>query len=188
MSVAEWVQLSKQDEKQAIRLAFETYYRQLSSLSLRLGKNAVQAEEMMYYSFYNCISKLRFQLKSLNLDEIFKAEFIRGCVSYVKSFGKEYFVSSTVDALRDKETETPSALAKHLTDFSKLQSELFLEALRNLVPAQRLVFNLVIVDGYTLQQAAELLECSPEAAKFNLEKAQLNFNKQILKVSPSSNA
>lgn len=188
MSVAEWVQLSKQDEKQAIRLAFETYYRPLSSLSLRLGKNAAQSEEMLYFSFYSCISKLRFQLKSLNLDELFKTEFIRGCVSYVKSFGKEYFVSSTVDALRDRETETPSALAKHLTDFSKLKPELFLEALRTLVPAQRLVFNLVLVDGYSIAQAAELLECSPEAVKFNLEKAQLNFNKLILKLSPALNS
>jgi hypothetical protein len=188
MSVAEWVQLSKQDEKQAIRLAFETYYSQLSSLSSRLAKNTNQSEEMLCFSFYNCISKLRFQLKSLNLDEIFRAEFIRSCVSYVKSFGKEYFVSSTVDALRDRETQTAPTVAKHLTDFSKLKPELFLETLRSLVPAQRLVFNLVLVDGYTLAQAAELLECSPEAAKFNLEKAQLNFNKLILKLSPSVNA
>ncbi len=187
MSVAEWVQLSKQDEKQAIRLAFETYYRQLSSLSIRLGKNTVQAEDMMYYSFYSCISKLRFQLKSLNLDEIFKVEFIRGCVSYVKGYGKDYFVSSTVDVCREKPVTAQAAVTKHLTDFSKLRPELFLEALRALVPAQRLVFNLVVIDGYSIEQAAELLECSGEAAKFNLEKAQLNFNKQVLALSPNSN-
>lgn len=186
MSVAEWVQLSKQDEKQAIRLAFETYYLQLSSLSARLAKNTVQSEEMLCYSFYNCISKLRFQLKSLNLDEIFRAEFIRSCVAYVKSLGKDYFVSSTVDALRDRRTDNNAGLTKHFTDFSKLQPELFLEALRSLVPAQRLVFNLVLVDGYSLEEAAELLDCSLEAAKFNLEKARLNFNKHILQLSPAS--
>lgn len=187
MSVAEWVQLSKQDEKQAIRLAFETYYIQLSSLSARLAKNTVQSEEMLCYGFYQCILKLRFQLKSLNLDEIFRAEFIRSCVTYIKGLGKDYFVSSTVDALRDRQTEPTTAVTKHLTDFSKLQPEIFLEALRSLVPAQRLVFNLVLVDGYTLAQAADLLDCSKEAAKFNLEKAQLNFNKRILQLSPALN-
>ncbi len=187
MSVAEWVQLSKQDEKQAIRFAFDTYFLQFSSLSSRLAKNAVQSEEMFCFSFYKCIGTLRSQFNNLNLDEMFRVAFIKSCVSYVKSLGKDYFVSSTVDALRDRQNESTTALAKHFTDFSKLQPELFLEALRSLVPAQRLVFNLVLVDGYTLAQAAELLECSQEAAKFNLEKAQMNFNKHILKLSPVNN-
>lgn len=182
MSVAEWVQLSKQDEKQAIRLAFERYYLPLSSLSLRFGKNTVQAEEMLCYSFYQCIGKLRFQLKNLNLDEIFKTEFIRSCVAYVKGLGKEYFVSSTVDARKEK--ELPSMVAQHLTDFSKLKPALFLETVQSLVPAQRLIFNLVIVDGYSIEQAADLLECSVEAARFNLEKARLNFNQNLLKKGP----
>ncbi len=182
MSVLEWVKLSKQNETQAIRMVFETYYNQMHPLSIRLTKNSTQAEEMLYYSFYNSISKLRFQLKSLNLDEIFKTEFIRASVTFIKSFGKEYFVSSTVDVCREtKDQKDPSAISLHLTDFSKLEPELFLATLRNLVPAQRLVFNLVIIDGYSLEQAAELLECSIEAAKFNLEKAKLNFNKLIIK-------
>lgn len=159
-------------------MAFETYYQPLASLAFRLGKNSAQAEEMLCFSFYTCIGKLKHQLHSLNLDEIFKIEFIRACVTYVKSLGKDYFVSSTVHA--SKEKDPTQLLSQHLTDFSKLKSECFLEALRSLVPAQRLVFNLVVVDGYTLDQAAELLECSPEAARFNFEKAQLNFNKAIL--------
>ncbi|MCU0360577.1 MAG: hypothetical protein MUF75_07655 [Bacteroidia bacterium] len=188
MSVAEWVQLSKNDEKQAIRYVFDTYYPCLSAIATRLAKDTAQAEEMLCYSFYACVSKLKHQLKSLHLDDIFKAEFIRGCVSYAKGFGKAYFVSSTVDVCREKPNYILSSSTKHLTDFSKLHPTVFLEALRALVPAQRMVFSLVIAEGYSIEQSAELLECSIEAAKFNLEKAKLNFNKHLLVLSAVSQA
>lgn len=50
-----------------------------------------------------------------------------------------------------------------------------------MVPSQRLIFNLHVIDGFGLSEASALLESSEETVKSNLEKARFNFQKNIEK-------
>lgn len=177
MRVSEWIQLYKADEKKAVRLAFETYYPELAGLCLCLGKDRKEAEDMLCFSFYNCIRHLKAQSNTKPLDEVFRQQFIRECVMYIKAMGKDYFVGSTTDARLQDLQNKPSPQA---IDFSRLDPEHYLEALHQLPPAQRLLFTLHVAEGYSLEECSELIETSLEACRYNLEKSQLQFNKLIL--------
>jgi RNA polymerase sigma-70 factor (ECF subfamily) len=47
------------------------------------------------------------------------------------------------------------------------------------VPSQRLIFNLHVIDGFSIQESAFILETSEETIKSNLEKARFNLQKNI---------
>jgi DNA-directed RNA polymerase specialized sigma24 family protein len=55
------------------------------------------------------------------------------------------------------------------------------------VPSQRLVFNLQVIDSYSLSEASELLDTSENSIKSNLEKARFNLQKLVEKTLKMSN-
>jgi RNA polymerase sigma-70 factor (ECF subfamily) len=66
-----------------------------------------------------------------------------------------------------------------ILDINDIDREILLGAIQQLVPAQRLIFNLHVIDGYSLEEAATLLESSEPTVKSNLEKARFNLQKNI---------
>jgi RNA polymerase sigma-70 factor (ECF subfamily) len=66
-----------------------------------------------------------------------------------------------------------------LIDFNKTDIETIIKALQILVPSQRLIFNLHVIDGFSIQESAFILETSEETIKSNLEKARFNLQKNI---------
>jgi DNA-directed RNA polymerase specialized sigma24 family protein len=66
-----------------------------------------------------------------------------------------------------------------LTDFKNVEFDVLIRSLQQLVPSQRLIFNLHIVEQYDLRKAAEILEASEQTVKSNLEKARFNLQKNI---------
>jgi RNA polymerase sigma-70 factor, ECF subfamily len=175
MSASEWVELSRQDEKMAIRKAFESYYPKLANISMRYGKDDEQAEAMIHYGFYHFITKLKTQVKAFNLDEMIGREFVRDCIRFVKELRGDYYVTSTVHIKSNESPLSEVTLQIEDTDLMKTPKEVLVQILRKLPPAQRLVFNLHVVEGFDLKQTADLMELSQEAVRFNLEKARANF-------------
>lgn len=183
MLVSEWIELYKSDEKQAVRLAFESYYPALFGFCNRIAKTRQEAESLLYQGFYNCIRQIRQQVRAGSLDTVFRFQFIRECVAGIKSLGLEYFAGSTTDASKEKESSTP---VQSLIDFSRLDAGIYLKALHSLPPAQRLIFTLHVVEGFSMEQCAALCDSSLEACRYKLEKATLQFNKYILQFSKAA--
>ena len=64
-------------------------------------------------------------------------------------------------------------------DVRNADEEIILKSIQDLVPSQRLVFNLNVIDNYSLASVSELLETSEQTVKANLEKARFNLQKAI---------
>ena len=72
-------------------------------------------------------------------------------------------------------------------DLKNVDQEVLLKSIQELVPSQRLVFNLHVIDNYALSEASELLDTSEQSVKSNLEKARFNLQKTIEKNIKLSN-
>ena len=184
MSSQELIIAIQKNDKAARRTAFDLYYGRLAAIANRYSKNAEQAEDMLNKSFSVCLNKLQELRTSqvADLDVFFEREFIEACIEFVKSIRSEYYVSSTVHAT-DATTSNNYNLFENneLIDFNHLDTDVLVKSLQQMVPSQRLVFNLHVIDGYSLLDAAALLESSEATAKSNLEKARFNFQKNIEK-------
>jgi len=182
MSSPELILAIQKNDKAAKRTAFDTYYGRLAAIANRYCKNQEQAEEILNKGFNACFHKLQHMRTSqlADMDAFFEKEFIMECIAFVKSIRSEYYVSSTVHA-SDAATSKNYNLFENndLIDYNHLDVEVLVKSLQLLVPSQRLVFNLHVIDGFSLSEAAALLESSEATAKSNLEKARFNFQKNI---------
>lgn len=174
----------KNDEN-AHKVFYERFFSLVSGISIRYSKNKIQAHEIMQNGFahlFTEISKFKHGNK-LSLEDWVKEEFIKFAVEYIRSIRSEYYVASTVRAT-DLSAKTFDLFVDNvLIDFKNVDFDILILSLQQLVPSQRLIFNLHVVEEYDMKKAADLLEASEQTAKANLEKARYNLQKNIDKNS-----
>lgn len=182
MSVAELIQGLNKNDKSVKKFIFEKYYGQLFALVLRYSKSMAQAGEIFNVAFNNSLQKLQQQKNSeLNVDSFLELEMIKETILCIKNIRSEYYVASTVYANGKGNKNYDLFENNELIDYFTIDNEVLIRALHQLVPSQRLIFNLHVVEEMSLQDAALLLEASVETAKSNLEKARFNLQRNIEK-------
>lgn len=184
MSSAELIQLIQKNDKDARKQAFDDYSGRLAGIAARYTKNSEQAEEILYMGFNNCLRKLHLerQVENLDLGAFLEKEFILECISFIRGIRSEYYVASTVYAPGETVNKNYNLFENNeVIDYSRIDNDVLIRGLQQLVPSQRLIFNLHVVDGYSLEKAAATLESSEATVKSNLEKARFNLQKNIEK-------
>ena len=181
MSELEFISACIKNDKAAKQQFFERYYGTLSFIALRYSKSKAQAEPAIYSGFSLIFSQLPvFKSQPKNsLDEFVKSVFIPHMITYIKNIRSEYYVASTIKAVETTDHSYDLFLDSKYIDVRNINQEVLLKSIQELVPSQRLVFNLNIIDGYTLLAMSEILETSEQTIKANLEKARFNLQKAI---------
>jgi len=178
-SPPELVSLMQKNEKSAKKQVFEAYYSRLAAISQRYAKNQEQSDKMLNEGLIHCLNKLQHQPQVADLDQFMEKEFILACVIFIKNIRSEYYVASTVYASDPAPKNYDLFANNELIDFNQVENEILVKSLQQLVPSQRLIFNLHVIEGYSLSDAAALLESSEPTVKSNLEKARFNLQKNI---------
>jgi RNA polymerase sigma factor (sigma-70 family) len=184
MSSPDLIVAIQKNDKAAKKDAFERYYGRLMAIANRYCKNQGQAEEVLNFGFNACFHKLQNQriLNTADLDDFFEKSFIMECIGFIKNIRSEYYVSSTVHATGETASKNYNLFENNeIIDFNHIDTDILVKSLQQMVPSQRLVFNLHVIDGYSLTEASAILESSEATVKSNLEKARFNFQKNIEK-------
>lgn len=183
MQESELILACIKNDKAAQKQFFETFYSKLAYTGLRYCKNASQADDITIKGFSHVFSQLD-QFKAQNkqtLEEFVTHEFISFVVKHIKEIRNEYYVASTVRAVEHKEGSYDLFMDNGMIDLRNISQEVLLTSIQELVPSQRLVFNMHVIDNYPLASISELLETSEQTIKSNLEKARFNLQKSIEK-------
>lgn len=184
MTAAELIHSLQKNEPNTRKLAFDKYYSKLGGIAARYSKSQAQAEEVLNAGFHNILNKIQNSRRNanINLDEFMEKEFIKECIAFIKNIRSEYYVSSTVYASGEAISKNYNLFETiESIDYNSIDNELLIKSLQQLVPSQRLIFNLHVIDGLELLEAAQLLESSEGTVKSNLEKARYNLQKHIEK-------
>jgi RNA polymerase sigma-70 factor (ECF subfamily) len=183
MSITDIIPALNKNDKSVTKYLFETYYGKLMAIVLRYSKSNIQAHEIFNGAFNNCLQRLQQQkqIQTSDLEAFFEAEMIKETIAYIKEIRSEYYVASTVYITGKENKNYDLFESSEIIDFYSVDNELLIKSLHLLVPSQRLVFNLHVIDGYSLEETAMLLEASEQTVKSNLEKARYNLQKNIEK-------
>lgn len=175
--------LIHKNDKGAIKEVFEKYYGKMGSVALRYCKNQSQANEAINFGFNAFITKLQQNrnAQAVDIDAVFESDFIRSCALFVKSISSEYYVASTVYASGPANKNLDLFESNEFIDFNLIDNDVLIRSLQQLVPSQRLVINLHVIDGYSLDETANIIEASLQTVKSSLEKARYNLQKNIEK-------
>ncbi|MDZ4665471.1 MAG: sigma-70 family RNA polymerase sigma factor [Bacteroidota bacterium] len=174
--------LSKNDLK-VKRDLFEQNYELMSSIALRFSKNEEQAKLLLIDSFDKTLNAyVNYKGKNVPVfGHFLKVEFITGAINFIKSIRSEYYVASTVLATSERDKNFNLFESGEIIDHNAIETPVLVKSLQELVPSQRLVFNLHVIDGFELITISEMLEASEQTVKSNLEKARFNLQKNIEK-------
>jgi len=162
---------------------FEQHYELMSSMALRFSKNDAQAKEMLFEAFTNILQNYANQrpIEGIEFGDFLKKEFLKEAIAFIKAIRSEYYVASTVLATRDSDKTFNLFDSPEMIDFNTVDTPVLIRSLQELVPSQRLVFNLYVIDGIDLQVISDMLEASEQTVKSNLEKARFNLQKNVEK-------
>lgn len=181
MSTPELFELIQTQHASASKAAFDKYYSRLAGIATRYSKSSAQADELFNQSFNACLHSLKsLRQPPLDLDDYFEKEFIIQAIAFIKNIRSEYYVSSTVHATTDSSARNYNLFeSAEIIDYRQIDNDILIKGIQLLVPSQRLIFNLHVIDGYSILDAALLLDASEGTVKSNLEKARFNLQKNI---------
>jgi RNA polymerase sigma factor (sigma-70 family) len=145
------------------KMLYQEYYNYGMSISLRYAGNRDEASEILNDSFM----KIFTNLKKFDLKKPFKPWL------------RKILVNTAINHYHKKQRETQveeMQKAKNEWDSEKILSGIsyqeVISLLQKLPPAYRTVFNLYVIEGYSHDEIAGMLNIAPGTSKSNLFKAK----------------
>ena len=173
-SSAEIIDLLQRDYEKAFMLIYEKYKNIIYSVALKLLKSRSLSEEIVQEVFLKLWTNRQKLIAVKNLD------------SYIFIITRNLVFDSLKKAAQDfvlqPEAMQTASLQEATTDFlirEKQMDEIIFNITQLLPPQQRVVFNLVKVDGLSYKKIAEKLDISPLTVKKHMALA-LKFIRQQL--------
>lgn len=183
MSTNELIIALTRNDNLAKKELFERHYELMSSIALRFSKNEEQAKELMFEAFNKTLQHFVNQRPGDPLDfaAFLEKQFVLEAIAFIKAIRSEYYVASTVIASSERDKNYNLFESNEIIDFNAVDTPVLAKSIQELVPSQRLVFNLYVIDGFDLKTISDMLEASEQTVKSNLEKARFNLQKNIEK-------
>lgn len=176
--IKELVKRCIEQDRLAQKQLFKQFYGKMLGVCLRYTRDRDQAEEVVQKGFIKIFEKM--------VDFDFVGSF--------EGWIRRIMVNTSIDEIRRKKRQPFSTDEEFLFDtnystqnhdfdegdITELKAEMALEAVQQLSPAYRAVFNLYVIENYSHKEIADILEISEGTSKSNLAKAKQNLIK-ILK-------
>jgi RNA polymerase sigma-70 factor (ECF subfamily) len=164
---------------------FKLYYGKLMSLCLRYTSDRDTAQEILQEGFIKVFDKINTFESSGSFEGWIKRIITNTALDYLRKSKKFNWVEE--NEINTKESfSDPLESVEFEYDF-QLKANIALEAIQQLSPAYKTVFNLYVLENYSHKEIAELLGISEGTSKSNLAKAKMNLqkiiNKQIVKIN-----
>lgn len=155
------------------RMLFERYAGKMMSVCMRYANDAMEAEDMIQDAF----------IKVFKYIEQFKSEgsfegWIRRIVvnTAIRHLEKKKIRFKEID---DHSNDAPKM---DPSTYSHLGEEDLLKLIGQLPEGYRMVFNLNVVEGYSHEEIAEMLNIQPGTSRSQLVKARKMLQQQILQL------
>ena len=155
------------------RMLFEQYAGKFMTVCTRYANDAMEAEDMLQEGFiriFNNIHQFKFEGS-------FEGWMRRIVVNVaLKHLQKKKLQFSEI---KENHTETPAVQAYA---YNHLGEEELLKLINQLPDGYRIVFNLNVIEGYSHEEIAKLLNIQPSTSRSQLVKARKMLQQQILQL------
>lgn len=150
---------------------YEHYFGYGMSISLRYSKTRGEAVEVLNDSFIKIFKKLDKYSKGLSFKGWLRRIIINTAIDHFRKNEKHYH---SVDISYAKTQEVSQ------TVIQKIAADEILDAVRELPPSYRLVFNLHVIEGFKHEEIAQKLDISVGTSKSNLAVARSKLKRVLI--------
>ncbi len=166
-------------DKVAERTLFEQYYSKMLAVSMRYAQNSDQAKDILQDGFIKVFDNLGKFNRSGSLEGWIRRIIVNTAIDMIRKEKRSLLVANSEDQLDASGGEWDEEPIE--TDETELSVDDVMEAMQQLSPAYRTVFNMFVIEEMAHKEIAEKLGISEGTSKSNLAKARRNLKKILLK-------
>ena len=159
-------------DPQCMKLLYERYAPSLYGVALRYTKTEQDAQDVLQESFVRIFDNMELYEGKGN----FLGWLTRVVVNHALNYNYAYMPRVRTVNFADYEERIGD---ESVTDSPDLTHQVLLGLIRELPQGYQAVFNLCAIEGYSSEEAAKLLNCTPATCRTQLFKAKVSLRKKI---------
>lgn len=163
-------------DRKAQETLFKMYYGKMLPVCMRYAENTEHAKDILQDSFIKIFNKIKTYDGSGSLEGWVRRIVVNSSIDEYRRKKKDFLKVESIENYSDHDLEDEDEEAE--VEFKPSQ---IIEAMQDLTPAYRAVFNLYIFEELTHREIAEKLGISEGTSKSNLAKAKRNLRKILLR-------
>lgn len=169
----------KRNERKSQEMLFKLFYGKMLTVCFRYTSDKDSAQEILQEGFIKVYDKLgAFDFKG-SFEGWVRRIVANTAIDSLRKGKKLSFVENEDYAFQSP-TENPME-EQEFEDEQTLKAKFALEAIQELSPAYRTVFNLFVIENYGHKEIAEMLGVTEGTSKSNLAKAKQNLQRIVEK-------
>lgn len=163
------------NERRAQEQLFKLFYGKMIAVCLRYTSDMDTAQEVLQEGFIKIFDKLDgFDYKG-SLEGWIRRIIANTAIDFIRKNKKSPLLTDNDNDF--KLGATDPMVEQEEVEFTGLKAEIAMEAIQQLTPAYRAVFNLYVLEDYSHKEIGEILGISEGTSKSNLAKAKMNLQK-----------
>ena len=158
-------------EKWALKKLYEDYYGSMMPLCMRYTNNKEDALDVLHEGFIKVFKNLTKYKPGTSLSSWIRRIMVNTAIDYYRKNSRRR--TEDLDTVYDATAPDPDAI-------SLMSAQEIIDALQELTPAYRTVFNLYVIEGYPHKEIARILNITESTSRSNLVKARSKLKAIIL--------
>lgn len=170
----DFIQACIHQERWAQKLLYEEYYSKMMGICLRYATNDDDAMDILHEGFIKVFKNISKYQPGTSLSAWIRRVMVNTSIDYYRK------------SIRRRTEDIEQAYNVSSSDadaVSQCTEKEILEAIQQLTPAYRTVFNLYVIEGYSHKEIADLLEITESTSRSNLVKARMKLKAILLERS-----
>ena len=159
-------------ERWAQKLLYEEHYPKMMGICLRYAGNQDEAVDILHEGFIKVFKNLHRYEPGTSLQSWIRRIMVNTAIDYYRKMVRRR--TEDIEVAEQTVMLEPDVL-------SQLSEQEILQAIQELSPAYRAVFNLYIIEGYSHKEIADLLQITESTSRSNLVKARLKLQETLVR-------
>jgi len=157
------------------------FYGKLKAVCMRYTRDNDQAMDIVQDGFIKAFNSLERYTGVGSFEGWMRRIIVNLCIDRFRKLKRDYVLLEDNSTLENREDEQDEDIDEEDSEIYNITQEQIIEAMQQLSPAYRTVFNLYVFENFSHQDIAEALEISIGTSKSNYAKARKNMKKLLSK-------
>lgn len=167
----DFVQALIRQERWAQQQVYEEHFGRMMGICMRYAGSRDEALDLLHEAFIKVFQNVAKYKPGTSLGAWIRTIVVNTCIDYYRRNLRRR--TEDIDTLYNASTDEPDVL-------SNLTEREILDAVQQLTPAYRAVFNLYVVEGYSHKEIGEALDITESTSRSNLVKARMKLQEIFL--------
>jgi RNA polymerase sigma-70 factor (ECF subfamily) len=170
-------------DRRSQQAVHKLYYGKMKAVCMRYTRDSDQANDVLQEGFLKVFNNLEKFTGVGTFEGWMRRIMVNLSIDRFRKLKHDFILLSEPDDIERYGDDTEEVLDEidELEEIYSITPEQIIDAMQQLTPAYRTVFNLYVYEDYTHQDIAEALGISVGTSKSNYAKAKKNMKKLLLK-------